>query len=72
MKNLTYKSIPAFFVVLTIALFAFGQRPVNPDASPEAVKLLEYIYSISGNHILTGQHCAPLVNTYTASQETTF
>lgn len=36
-------------------------KPVTPDPSPEAVKLLEYIYSISGKQILTGQHCAPLV-----------
>jgi len=35
--------------------------PVTPNPSPEAVKLLEYIYSISGKHTLTGQHCAPLV-----------
>jgi mannan endo-1,4-beta-mannosidase len=35
--------------------------PVTPEASPEAVKLLNYIYSISGKHTLSGQHCAPLV-----------
>jgi mannan endo-1,4-beta-mannosidase len=35
-------------------------KPVTPGASPEAVKLLEYIYSISGQHTLTGQHCVPL------------
>jgi mannan endo-1,4-beta-mannosidase len=35
--------------------------PVTPNASLEAVKLLEYIYSISGKQIITGQHCAPLV-----------
>ena len=33
---------------------------VTPNASPESVKLLQYIYSISGNHILTGQHSVPL------------
>jgi len=36
-------------------------KPVTPDSSPEAVTLLEYIYSISGRQILAGQHCAPLV-----------
>jgi len=36
-------------------------RPVTPNASPETVALLQYIYSLSGEHILTGQHCAPLV-----------
>jgi mannan endo-1,4-beta-mannosidase len=35
--------------------------PVTPNPSAEAVKLLQYIYSISGNHTLTGQHCVPLV-----------
>jgi len=36
-------------------------QPVTPNPSPEAVKLLKYIYSISGKHTLTGQHCVPLV-----------
>jgi mannan endo-1,4-beta-mannosidase len=36
-------------------------QPVTPDPSPEAVKLLQYIYSISGKQTLTGQHCVPLV-----------
>jgi len=36
-------------------------KPVTPDASPEAQKLLEYIYSISGSYTLTGQHNVPLV-----------
>jgi mannan endo-1,4-beta-mannosidase len=35
-------------------------KPVTPNPTPEAVKLLKYIYSISGKHTLTGQHCAPL------------
>jgi mannan endo-1,4-beta-mannosidase len=34
---------------------------VTPNASPEAVKLLQYIYSISGNHTLAGQHAVPLL-----------
>jgi mannan endo-1,4-beta-mannosidase len=38
-----------------------GVRPVTPDASPEAVKLLQFIHSISGQRTLAGQHCAPLV-----------
>src|SRR5581483_8340104 len=33
--------------------------PVNPQASPEARKLLEFIYSISGKRILSGQHNYP-------------
>ena len=35
-------------------------KPVTPNPSPEAVKLLKYIYSISGKRTLAGQHCAPL------------
>ena len=35
-------------------IFARGDsiRPVTPDASPEAVELLQYIYSISGNRVI--------------------
>ena len=35
--------------------------PVSPNPSPEAVQLLRYLYSISGEHTLAGQHCVPLV-----------
>jgi mannan endo-1,4-beta-mannosidase len=35
--------------------------PVTPKATPEAVRLLEFVYGISGRHTLAGQHCAPLV-----------
>ena len=30
--------------------------PVNKDASPEAVKILSYLYEINGKYILSGQH----------------
>ncbi|HXX65519.1 MAG TPA: glycosyl hydrolase [Bacteroidota bacterium] len=36
-----------------------GERrfaPVDPDATPEAKSLLQYLYDISGKHILSGQH----------------
>jgi mannan endo-1,4-beta-mannosidase len=33
--------------------------PVNPHASPEARALLQYLYSISGQYTLTGQHNFP-------------
>ena len=36
-------------------------KPVTPNASPEAVQLLQYLYSVSGNHTLTGQHAVPLL-----------
>ncbi|HUO57053.1 MAG TPA: glycosyl hydrolase [bacterium] len=34
-------------------------EPANPQASPEARKLLEYLYSISGKKTLSGQHNYP-------------
>jgi mannan endo-1,4-beta-mannosidase len=36
------------------------KKPVTSNASPEAVKLLEYLYSISGKQTLVGQHAEPL------------
>lgn len=36
-------------------------RPVTPEPSPEAVDLLQFLYSVSGKHTLVGQHCAPLL-----------
>ncbi len=34
-------------------------RPVTPDATPEAVELLNFICRISGQHTLSGQHNFP-------------
>jgi mannan endo-1,4-beta-mannosidase len=42
-------------------------RPVTPNASPEAVALLNYIHGISDRHTLTGQHNYP--NTKDASTQ---
>jgi mannan endo-1,4-beta-mannosidase len=42
-------------------------KPVTPDASPEAVALLNYIQGISGKYTLTGQHNYP--NTKDASTQ---
>jgi mannan endo-1,4-beta-mannosidase len=42
-----------------------GPTPVTPNASPEARALLKFIYSLSGQHVLTGQHNFP--NTKDAS-----
>ena len=61
MKNIYTRILPTIITVMIVYTLSSGQKPVNPDASPEAAKLLEYIYSISGKHILTGQHCAPLI-----------
>jgi mannan endo-1,4-beta-mannosidase len=54
---------PTLTIVLSFILSAFIHaqiKPVTPDALPEAVKLLEYLYSISGKYTLAGQHCVPL------------
>jgi mannan endo-1,4-beta-mannosidase len=62
MKNFyTCCSIIVAFILIISASVVNAQKPVNPDASPEAVQLLDYLYSISGKKILTGQHCAPLL-----------
>ena len=45
-------------------------EPVSPNASPEAQALLQYLYSISGKHTLTGQHNFP--NTADASTQAAF
>src|SRR5262245_28310098 len=34
-------------------------EPANPKASPEARKLLQFLYSISGKKTLSGQHNYP-------------
>jgi len=36
-----------------------ASRPVTPDATPEAVELLNFLYRISGQHTLSGQHNFP-------------
>ena len=48
------------FLISISTLFAQQHNTVTPNASPETINLLQYIYSISGNHILTGQHSVPL------------
>ncbi len=50
-------SICCSFVFACISPFSFSQGlPVNKNASPEAKKLLNYFYSISGKQIVSGQH----------------
>jgi mannan endo-1,4-beta-mannosidase len=36
-------------------------KPVTPQASPEAVALLQLLYDVSGKYLLTGQHNFPAV-----------
>jgi len=67
-KRICLGLVLTFFCAITPALFADGSapssiKPVTPNASPEAVQLLQYLYSISGNHTLTGQHGVPLLRT---------
>jgi mannan endo-1,4-beta-mannosidase len=55
-------------LMLGLGLFCAGcgsVKPVTPNASPEAVALLQYIHGLSGRHTLTGQHNYP--NTHDAS-----
>jgi len=54
----------AMFLVLacgnvSLSRAAEAIKPVTPNASPEAVALLRFIYSISSKHTLTGQHNFP-------------
>lgn len=62
------KSFVVFIVYFLVQIPIYAQNstnkaiaPVTPNASREAVELLDYIYSISGKQTLAGQHCAPLV-----------
>ena len=43
-----------------LPMLANSAAPVATDASLEAKELLKYLYSISGEKTLTGQHCNPL------------
>lgn len=45
-----------FCLLATGKLWAQGFEPVNKNASPEAKKLLAFIYSIKGKYIISGQH----------------
>lgn len=53
------QAILALLLLCRAPLGAQPQSPVNPHASPEARALLKYLYSISGQYILTGQHNFP-------------
>ena len=59
------KILPFIFITFIAIDSSHGQenfiQPVTPNPSRESVKLLNYIYSISGKQTLAGQHCAPLV-----------
>lgn len=51
---------PSLFLslFLSISFFSTAQsfHPVNPDASAEAIQLLDFLYSLQDKYCLTGQH----------------
>jgi len=63
MKRSFIRMTQVFFFLLLFCTTLVGQstsmKPISPNASPEAVALLNYISSISGKYILTGQHNYP-------------
>jgi mannan endo-1,4-beta-mannosidase len=50
-------------LLLMLSSSLFGQnetiKPANPNTSPEAKALLQFIYTLSGKYTLTGQHNFP-------------
>ena len=54
MKNIGWIAVCA--VIFFSACNRESVRTVNPDASPEARKLLDFLYEIQGKYILSGQH----------------
>ena len=56
--NYTYETHYLFPVFLVAILLSMAQpfAPVNKNATPEAQKLLQYLYSIKGKYILSGEH----------------
>jgi mannan endo-1,4-beta-mannosidase len=54
---------PVFLLFAIALVFSCAPEtkivPVNPDASPEAKELLDYLYSIRGEQIISGQHNYP-------------
>jgi len=52
------KNAAVLFFILIAYKASFAQifQPVNKNASPEAKQLLNYLYSINGKYILSGEH----------------
>lgn len=55
MKKILATAIAALSLTAAVA-----QKPVNPNATPEARELLQFLYDQSGHGLLTGQHSYPL------------
>src|SRR4051812_18758168 len=58
-----WKAMKMKILMLAFLLLLFSHadaqksfKPVNKNASPEAQKLLSYLYSLEGKHTLAGQH----------------
>ncbi len=51
-----YIFLYGLFCILFLAACRNQQSPVNPNATKEAEELLNYLYSIKGEKILSGQH----------------
>ncbi|HVU18398.1 MAG TPA: glycosyl hydrolase [Candidatus Didemnitutus sp.] len=58
----SFRSLVVLALVIGVAASAGEVRfkPVTPDASPEAVALLDFLQEISGRYTLTGQHNPPV------------
>lgn len=65
MKRFFYFPLLGWMMISHIA-FGQSQPPVNPNASPEAVKLLQFLYQVKGQYILSGQFNVAI----SSSQET--
>jgi mannan endo-1,4-beta-mannosidase len=65
MNKIRLLKISIFLAGILLNLLCYSQSanvkgPVTPNASPEAIELLEYLYNISGHKTLTGQHDQPI------------
>jgi len=66
------QSVPLILVLVLVSIFSISgvvaaennPIPVDPQATPEAKELLEFLYDISGKHILSGQHDYPMSGPY--------
>lgn len=56
MKKYFYSLFVMLVMITTSCCTDNNQPSVNPHASPEAKKLLKYLYSIQGKKVLSGQH----------------
>jgi mannan endo-1,4-beta-mannosidase len=60
------RKLPFIVAALCLAVSpvraAAPSRPVTPNPSPEALRLYQYLQSVSGKQTLVGQHCAPLID----------